>query len=41
MEKTSAASHFTNFEDDDLEEFKAWSKSYATTENLSASKSYI
>ena len=28
MEKSSAASQFTHFEDDDLEEFKAWSKSF-------------
>ena len=27
MEKSSAASQFTHFEDDDLEEFKAWGKS--------------
>ena len=26
MEKSSAASQFTHFEDDDLEEFKAWGK---------------
>ena len=27
MEKSSADLHFTHFEDDDLEEFKAWGKS--------------